>query len=162
MAPVSKVKTIDELKRIRYSAGQLGLKFVFTNGCFDILHVGHLRSLNEAKKLGDILLVAVNSDESLKTLKKMERPITTEAERAELLAGLSCVDYVVIFDSLTAEDTILALKPDICAKGTDYTPETVPERNSILSYGGKIMITGDAKNHATRNIIADIKALAQK
>ena len=162
MAPVSKVKTIDELKRIRYPAAQLGIKFVFTNGCFDSLHVGYFRSLNEAKKLGDILLVAVNSDESLRTLKKMERPITTEAERAELLAGLSCVDYVVIFDSLTAEDTILALKPDICAKGTDYTPETVPERNSILSYGGKIMITGDAKNHATRNIIADIKALAQK
>lgn len=157
---VSKIKNIDELKRIRFTAEKLGLKFVFTNGCFDILHVGHLRSLNEAKKLGDILLVAINSDESLKTLKKMERPVTAAAERAELLAGLSCVDLVIIFDSLTADETILALKPDICAKGTDYTPETVPERNSILSYGGKIAITGDAKNHATRNIIADIKTLS--
>jgi len=155
---LAKIKTIEEMERIRCSAAKLGHKFVFTNGCFDILHVGHLRSLAEAKKLGDILTVAINSDESLKKLKNMSQPVTCETERAELLAGLSCVDYVVIFDSLTADETIKRLKPDICAKGTDYTEQSVPERETILSYGGSIAITGDPKAHSTKDIIAKIKS----
>ncbi len=156
---MSKIKTVEELEQIRFSASKLGKKVVFTNGCFDILHVGHLRSLIEAKKLGDILITAINSDESLKKLKKISRPVTPETERAELLSGFSCVDYVLIFDSPTADNVILKLKPDICAKGTDYTEESVPEKNSILSYGGKIAITGDPKTHATRDIIAGIKSI---
>lgn len=157
---MSKIKTLDELKRLRYMAYKLGHKFVFTNGCFDILHVGHLRYLREAKKLGDVLLVAINSDESLKNIKKdIKRPIMPQDERAELIAGFSCVDYVTIFDSLTADNLILELKPDICVKGTDYTIETVPERETILSYGGIIAIAGDPKSHSTNDIIQKIKNL---
>ncbi len=155
---MSKIKTLEELKLIRYGAAKLGRKFVFTNGCFDILHVGHLRSLCEAKKLGDILTVAINSDESLKSLKKLNQPVTVEAERAELLAGLTCVDYVVVFDAPTADGIILELKPDICAKGTDYTEQSVPERETILSFGGAIAITGDPKAHSTKDIISKIKS----
>jgi len=154
---VSKLKSIEELERIRYSAARLGKKIVFTNGCFDILHVGHLRSLTGAKSLGDYLVVAINSDNSLKNLKKINESVTSETERAEILSALSCVDYVVIFDSPTADEVITKLKPDICAKGTDYTEDSVPERKTILANGGKIAITGDPKAHATRDIIAKIK-----
>lgn len=155
---MSKIKSLEELKRIRYSAAKLGRRFVFTNGCFDILHVGHLRSLEEARRLGDVLVVAINSDESLRALKKLNQPVTVEAERAELLAGLSCVDYVVSFDSPTADGIISELRPDVCAKGTDYTEQSVPERETIIACGGVIAITGDPKAHSTKDIIAKIKS----
>jgi len=154
---MSKLKTIDELERIRYTAGKLGINFIFTNGCFDLLHVGHIRNLRDAKRLGGMLTVAINSDESLKKLKKLRTSITSQEERAEILSALSDVDYVVVFDEPTADGVILRLKPDIHAKGTDYTAETVPERESVLSYGGKIVITGDPKSHSTRDIIKKIR-----
>ncbi|HNY10294.1 MAG TPA: adenylyltransferase/cytidyltransferase family protein [Candidatus Wallbacteria bacterium] len=154
---MSKLKTIEELERIRYAAKKLGKNFIFTNGCFDLLHVGHIRNLHDAKQLGGILAVAINSDESLKKLKKLRTSITSQDERAEILSAFSAVDYVVIFDEPTADGIILRLKPDIHAKGTDYTVETVPERESVLSYGGKIVITGDPKSHSTRDIIKKIR-----
>jgi len=155
---MSKLKTIEELERIRYAAGKFGRNFVFTNGCFDLLHVGHIRNLREAKQLGGILAVAINSDESLKKLKKLRTSITSQDERAEILSALADVDYVVVFDEPTADGLILRLKPDIHAKGTDYTVETVPERDSVLSYGGRIVITGDPKSHSTRDIIKKIRS----
>ena len=130
----------------RRAAGQ---RIVFTNGAFDLLHVGHLRTLQGARALADCLVVAINSDASIRKAKGSSRPIVPEAERAELLCGLSCVDYVTVFDDATVDALLLLLKPDIHAKGTDYTVETVPERATVLSYGGQIAITGDPKDHST-------------
>ena len=154
---MTKLKTIEELIKIRHGAFLFGKKIVLTNGCYDILHVGHVRNLIEAKKSGDILIVAINSDESLKKLKKLSSPVTCENERAEILSALYCVDYVTIFGEPTADGIINLLRPDIYAKGTDYTPENIPERDSVSAYGGKIVITGDPKDHSTRDIIKKIK-----
>lgn len=133
-----------------------GKRVVFTNGCFDLVHVGHVRSLEEARSLGDCLFVGINSDASVRALKGEGRPVTPEKERAEVLSAFSSVDFVVVFDGATADEIILSVKPDIQAKGTDYTEETVPERKSVLSYGGRIAIVGDPKGHSTRNILSDI------
>jgi len=154
---MNKLKSIEEVERHRWTANKLGRSVIFTNGCFDILHVGHIRTLSDAKKLGDMLIVGINSDESLKNIKGLKTPVTSQDERAEILSSLSFVDYVVIFDSSTADETIARLRPDIHAKGTDYTEETVPERATVLSYGGRIAITGDPKAHSTKDIIKKIK-----
>jgi len=130
---------------------------VFTNGCFDLLHVGHIRYLQAAKKEGDILLTAVNSDESVRQLKGPERPIMPEEERVEILSALECTDLILLFDDLTVDRLLQELRPDVHAKGTDYTPETVPERNTVLGYGGRIAIVGDPKDHSTRDFISTIK-----
>lgn len=133
-----------------------GRKVVLANGCFDILHVGHLRYLRGARALGDVLVVAVNSDKSMKRIKDSGRPILDEVERVTLVSALDCVDYVVVFDEPDVSRVIDVLQPAIHAKGTDYTEQTVPERNKVLAYGGEVRITGDSKNHSTRDIIETI------
>jgi len=132
---------------------QSGKRITLANGCFDWLHVGHVRYLQAAKKLGDCLIVAVNSDESVKALKGPERPLMPAEERAEILAALADVDAVVIFPELDVRSLIRDLRPDIQAKGTDYTPDTVPERDAVLEYGGRIEIVGDAKKHSVSEMI---------
>jgi len=131
-----------------------GARIVFANGCFDVLHVGHIRYLEGARQLGDILIVGVNSDYQVAIQKGSGRPIMPEAERAELLASLESVSYVTIFDEPTVEELLLALKPDVHAKGTDYTVDTVPEREVVRSYGGQVAIVGDPKDHSTSQILS--------
>ncbi len=124
-----------------------------TNGCFDLLHVGHVRYLKAAKTEADILLVAINSDASTRRLKGPGRPIQPEGDRAEIVASLECVDYVTIFDEPTVGPLIEALEPDVQCKGTDYTEEDVPERETVLNHGGRVAIVGDPKDHATSSLI---------
>jgi D-glycero-beta-D-manno-heptose 1-phosphate adenylyltransferase len=133
-----------------------GKRFVLANGCFDLLHVGHIRYLEDARALGDALLVGINSDASVGRLKGAGRPIMTAAERAEIVGALASVDAVVIFDDDTADGLVAMLRPDVHAKGTDYTAETVPERAAVLAAGGKVAIAGDPKTHATRDLIRTI------
>jgi D-glycero-beta-D-manno-heptose 1-phosphate adenylyltransferase len=124
------------------------------NGCFDVLHVGHVRYLAGARDLGDILVVGVNSDNQVAIQKGAGRPILPASERAELVASLESVSYVTVFDEPTVEELLLALKPDVHAKGTDYTVETVPERDVVRSYGGEVAIVGDPKDHSTSQILS--------
>jgi rfaE bifunctional protein nucleotidyltransferase chain/domain len=126
---------------------------VLANGCFDLFHVGHLRYLLGAADLGDVLIVGVNSDEQARRLKGDGRPHTPQNERAEIIAGLRCVDLVTVFKEPTVEELLLAIKPDFHAKGTDYTTETVPEREIVRSYGGTVAIVGDPKDHSSTEII---------
>ena len=130
-----------------------GAKIVFANGCFDLFHVGHLRYLLGAADLADVLVVGVNSDEQARILKGEGRPRTPQDERAEIIAGLRCVDIVTVFDEPTVEELLLAIKPDFHAKGTDYTTETVPEREIVRAYGGTVAIVGDPKDHSSTEII---------
>jgi D-glycero-beta-D-manno-heptose 1-phosphate adenylyltransferase len=130
-----------------------GKKVVLANGCFDILHVGHLRYLTGARALGNVLVVAVNSDKSMRSIKDPGRPILPEGERVALVSALRCVDYVVLFNEPDVSNVLDVLRPSIHAKGTDYTEQTVPERDKVLSYGGAVRITGDPKDHSTRSII---------
>jgi rfaE bifunctional protein nucleotidyltransferase chain/domain len=136
-----------------------GRRVVLTNGCFDLLHVGHVRYLYSAAAEGDILVVAVNGDAGVRGLKGPGRPIQPELERAELLAALEPVDYVTLFDEPTVEQVILALQPDVHCKGTDYTVETVPERAVVESVGGEVRIVGDSTDHATTDLVSRIRAL---
>ncbi|MDP2627633.1 MAG: D-glycero-beta-D-manno-heptose 1-phosphate adenylyltransferase [Candidatus Rokubacteria bacterium] len=133
-----------------------GKRIVLANGCFDLLHVGHVRYLQAARALGDVLVVALNSDASVRRLKGQGRPVMGEAERAEILAALAPVDAVVIFDEDTVDALVGRLRPDVQAKGTDYTEDTVPERQSVLGAGGRVAIAGDPKSHSTRDLIATI------
>jgi rfaE bifunctional protein nucleotidyltransferase chain/domain len=151
------VGSLKELESIIEEEKKRGKKIVFGNGCFDLLHVGHIRYLRGAKELGHILIVAINDDPSVAGLGKRKHVVTPAAERAEIVAAIDGVDYVIIFSEPTVENLLLALKPDIHAKGTDYTEDNVPERNIVLSYGGKVSIVGDPKDHSTRDIIASIK-----
>ena len=156
------IRNIDTLKGIIEGERRQGHKIVFGNGCFDLLHVGHVRYLSAAKALGDILVVAVNDDESLVSLGKRATVITPSEERVEILAALAVVDYVITFREPTVERLLRELKPDIHAKGTDYTAETVPEREIVRSYGGEVAIVGDPKDHSTRNIIELVRRLETK
>ncbi|HET9219879.1 MAG TPA: adenylyltransferase/cytidyltransferase family protein [Terriglobia bacterium] len=133
-----------------------GRSVVLANGCFDILHVGHVRYLEGARKLGDTLVVAINSDRSVRALKGEGRPILNETERVALVSALRCVDHVVVFDETDVTRVLNVLRPSVHAKGTDYTEETVPERNQVLAYGGQVRITGDPKDHSTRDVIRKI------
>lgn len=133
-----------------------GLRVVFANGCFDILHVGHVRYLQGAREEGDVLVVGVNSDSSVAALKGPGRPLLSAAARCELVAALECVDYVVTFDELTAEGVLRELRPDVQCKGTDYSEETVPEREIMASLGGVVRIVGDPKRHSTRDLLAEL------
>ena len=153
MVPRAEVVTLGE--RLRKSGRQV----VFANGCFDIFHVGHVRYLEGARKQGDALVVGVNSDHSVRQLKGEGRPLLPEEARTELLVALECVDYVVIFDDLTAENILRDLKPDVHCKGTDYTEATVPEREVVKSWGGRVVIVGDPKDHSTRDVLARIAQL---
>jgi rfaE bifunctional protein nucleotidyltransferase chain/domain len=131
-------------------------KIVLANGCFDILHVGHTRYLSGARAEGDVLVVAINSDQSVRKLKGEGRPVLPENERAEIVGALESVDYVTIFDELNVEPLLEALRPNVHAKGTDYTPETVPERAVAERLGIRVAIVGDAKNHSTRDLLAKL------
>jgi D-glycero-beta-D-manno-heptose 1-phosphate adenylyltransferase len=131
----------------------VGERIVLANGNFDLLHVGHVRYLHGAKQLGGRLVVAINSDESVRALKGEERPIMPADERAEIVAALADVDAVVIFPELDVRALIREIRPDVHAKGTDYTIDTVPESDAVLEYGGRVAIVGDPKNHSTSDII---------
>jgi D-glycero-beta-D-manno-heptose 1-phosphate adenylyltransferase len=133
-----------------------GRKVVFANGCFDLFHVGHVRYLEGARRQGDVLVVGVNSDRSVQQLKGKGRPLLPEDARSELLAAMECVDYVAVFDDVTAENILRDLRPDVHCKGTDYTEATVPERKVVRSWGGRVVIVGDPKDHSTRDLLARI------
>jgi rfaE bifunctional protein nucleotidyltransferase chain/domain len=129
-----------------------GKRVVLGNGCFDLLHVGHLRYLEDARSRGDFLIIALNTDESIRALKGAGQPLVPLAERAELLLGLACVDRVLPFDELTLEDTLRVLRPDVHAKGPDYTPDTVPEALVDRELGIEIAICGDPKDHSSTEL----------
>ena len=133
-----------------------GRRSAFANGCFDLLHVGHVRYLQGAKEQGDVLVVGVNSDRAVTALKGPGRPLLPAEARVELVAALACVDYVVIFDDLTAEAVLRDLRPHVQCKGTDYTAGTVPERAAVEELGGSVRIVGDAKSHSTRALLDEI------
>lgn len=135
-----------------------GRRVVLANGCFDLLHVGHVRYLEDARALGDLLIVGVNGDDAVRRLKGPGRPLMPAVERAEMLAALRAVDHVVVFEDDTADRLVALLRPAVHAKGTDYTAESVPERASVHAAGGRIAIAGDAKQHSTRDVIAEILA----
>jgi rfaE bifunctional protein nucleotidyltransferase chain/domain len=156
MDPKLKIKHLDELKTIVSQIQAEGRKVVFANGCFDLLHAGHIRYLQSARNLGDLLILGINSDASVAALKGSGRPLQPEAERAEILASLDCVDYVLLFDAPTVDNILEELKPDIHAKGTDYIEESVPERETVRAYGGRVAIVGDPKNHSTKDLIHTI------
>ncbi len=144
----------EELIRRVAAARAVGARIVLANGCFDVLHVGHVRYLAGARELGDVLVVAINSDEQVALQKGDGRPVMPAIERAEIVAALESVSFVTIFNEPTVEELLLALKPDVHAKGTDYTTDTVPERDVVRSYGGQVAIVGDPKDHSTSAIIA--------
>ncbi len=130
-----------------------GQRIVFANGCFDVLHVGHVRYLEAARALGDLLIVGVNSDEQARRLKGADRPLMPQDQRAEIISSIEAVDLVTIFSEPTVTELLLAIKPDIHAKGTDYTEESVPERDVVRSYGGRVAIVGDPKDHSSSEMI---------
>lgn len=146
---LDRVALIDRLRAER----ERGCRIVLANGCFDVLHVGHVRYLQSARALGDLLVVGINSDQQVTVLKGADRPIMPEAQRAEIVASLEAVDLVTIFDEPTVESLLLAIRPDVHAKGTDYTEETVPERDVVRSYGGTVAIVGDPKDHSTSELL---------
>ena len=135
-----------------------GCRIVMANGCFDVLHAGHVRYLEGARVLGDILVVGINSDAQVTRLKGTGRPILPERERAELVASLQAVDLVTIFEEPTVTELLLMIRPDVHAKGTDYTEETVPERDVVRSYGGSVAIVGDPKDHSTSAILKRVSS----
>jgi rfaE bifunctional protein nucleotidyltransferase chain/domain len=144
------------------SARTAGARIVLANGCFDLLHVGHVRYLEAAKALGDLLIVAINSDEQARRLKGEGRPLVPEVQRAEIISALEAVDFVTLFREPTVTELLLALKPDIHAKGTDYTENSVPERDVVRSFGGRVAIVGDPKNHSSSQIIGELGVASQE
>ena len=134
---------------------------VFSNGAFDLLHVGHVRCLEAAKAEGDVLVVAVNSDRSIREYKDPNLPVNPEGERVEVLSALTAVDYVIVFDEPRAAEILDALRPDVVAKGTDYTTDNLPERDAIRAYGGRIAIVGDPKDHSTTDLIQRVAGIAR-
>lgn len=159
---MKKFKTLSQLQKIVGSERNKGKTIVLANGGFDLIHAGHIRYLRKAKKRGDILVVALNSDSSVRKLKGRGRPILPERERAEILASFSDVDYLIIFDEPNVKNILLALKPDVHAKGSDYTKKSVPERETVLGYGGKIAIAGGPKIRSTSEVIPRILFKMQK
>ncbi|MBN1224145.1 MAG: adenylyltransferase/cytidyltransferase family protein [Candidatus Aminicenantes bacterium] len=149
--------SLEQLTSIIEREKKAGKRIVLANGCFDLIHVGHIRYLRESKKKGDVLVVALNSDSSVRKLKGKGRPILNQEERVAVLSSFSFVDYITVFEELDVAEILLAIKPDIHAKGSDYTEETVPERKTVLSYGGGIAITGGPKVKSTSDIIRDIQ-----
>jgi rfaE bifunctional protein nucleotidyltransferase chain/domain len=135
-----------------------GRSVALTNGCFDVLHVGHVRLLRGARELADCLVVAINSDASARAQKGADRPLVPLAERMELVAALEGVDFVTSFDEPTAGPLLAALRPDVHVKGSDWTAETVPERDVVLGYGGRVAIAGDPKTHSSSRLIERLRA----
>lgn len=152
----SKIRTREALVRIAASARQAGKSVVFTNGCFDLLHVGHVKYLQQARQLGDLLILGLNSDVSVRRLKGEKRPLIGEVERAHILAALSCVDFVTVFPEDTPLDLIAALRPDILVKGGDYTPEGVVGRQLVAEYGGRVEIIRFVEGRSTTSLINQI------
>jgi rfaE bifunctional protein nucleotidyltransferase chain/domain len=150
--------TLDELAAAVAADRTAGRTIALANGVFDLLHVGHIRYLEGAKAEADRLVVAINDDESVRMLKGQGRPIMGEADRAELIAALRCVDYVVVFPGRDVGEILLRLKPDVHCKGTDYTVETVPERPIVEAYGGRTAIVGDPKDHSTRDLVSRLSS----
>ena len=150
---IHKIVTREELKRRAESWRSGGEKITLANGCFDLLHVGHVRYLHAAKQLGGRLVVAINSDESVRKLKGEGRPLMPAEERAEILAALSDVDAVVIFPEPDVRALVREIRPDIHAKGTDYTADSVPERDTVIECGGRVEIVGDPKDHSATDFI---------
>ena len=153
---MEKILSGDELILAVRSERSAGRSIVLANGIFDLLHVGHVRYLMAAKREADILVVAVNSDDSTRSLKGPGRPLIPAAERCEILAALECVDYVTVFPEPTAQALIRAIAPEVHCKGTDYSPDSVPERDAVQETGGRVAIVGDPKQHATRDLIRTI------
>ncbi len=153
---LKKLHSLEQLTAIIQEHKRKGEKVVLANGCFDLIHVGHIRYLRESKKEGHILVVALNSDSSVRRLKGKGRPILQEQERAEIISSFEFVDYVTFFDEPNVEKVLLTLKPDTHAKGSDYTQDTVPERETVKAYGGAIAITGGPKVKSTSQLIAEI------
>ncbi|HSR50927.1 MAG TPA: adenylyltransferase/cytidyltransferase family protein [Acidobacteriota bacterium] len=148
-----KTRTLEQVVAKARDVQSSGGKVAFANGCFDLLHVGHIRYLVAARQLADRLIVGLNSDDSVARLKGPGRPLMPQDERAEILSALECVDDVVIFDDPTVDRLLLTIRPDFHCKGTDYTEESVPERETVLSYGGRIAIVGDPKDHSTSEFL---------
>jgi D-glycero-beta-D-manno-heptose 1-phosphate adenylyltransferase len=153
VSALSRVLSLENLLPEIANARSRGERIVMANGCFDVLHVGHVRYLYGARELGEVLIVGVNSDEQVAIQKGSGRPVIKEAERAELVASLEPVTFVTIFAEPTVEQLLLAIRPDVHAKGTDYTEETVPERDVVRSFGGRVAIVGDPKDHSTSEIL---------
>ncbi len=154
---MGKVYLREKLSKIVEDLKKQGKIIGFANGCFDIIHVGHIRYLKDAKSNCDFLIVALNTDESVKRLKGEGRPLTPLNERLEIMEAIEYVDYLTYFDEDTVEKTLRILKPDIQFKGTDYTVETVPERRVMEELGGRVMIVGDPKDHSTTEIVEKLK-----
>ena len=146
---MGRVADLDEVATAAEEARRRGLKVALANGAFDLLHVGHVRYLRGAKALADVLVVAVNSDASVRALKGPTRPVMSELERAEIVAALEGVDWVVVFNEATPSAVIARVRPNLQVKGTDYTSDTVPEGELVRSYGGRVVIAGDPKDHST-------------
>ena len=155
-ALMAEIVTRTQLIAAAAEARRAGCTIAFANGCFDILHVGHIRYLESSAQEADLLVVAINDDESVGRLKGTGRPILAAEHRAELIAALRCVDYVIIFPEPTVGPLLDALRPDVHCKGTDYTVESVPERQIVKTYGGRTAIVGDPKDHSTRGLLARI------
>jgi D-glycero-beta-D-manno-heptose 1-phosphate adenylyltransferase len=158
VSSLKKILTKTELTQVVANVRAAGRRIALANGCFDLLHVGHVRYLQGAKALADVLIVGVNGDAAVRALKGPGRPVMPDAERAEIIAALACTDFVTVFHEMTVEDLLLTLKPDFHAKGTDYTPDTVPEREIVRAYGGCVAIVGDPKDHATTNLLRTLAA----
>lgn len=154
----SKIATLPEVSGRVATARRDGLRIALANGCFDVLHVGHVRYLNASRQEADVLVVGVNGDASVRRLKGAGRPVMPAAERARLVAALRAVDHVVVFEDDDVRGLLLELRPDVHCKGTDYTPDTVPERDVVRSYGGRVAVVGDPKNHDTSALLARLRA----
>ena len=153
---MGEVLTEDQLEARIAEDRRAGRSIAFANGCFDVLHVGHVRYLEGAAAEADRLVVAVNDDESVRKMKGPNRPVLGSADRAELVAALRAVDYVVVFPDATVARLLERFKPDVHCKGTDYTVDTVPERETVRAYGGRVAIVGDPKNHSTTDMLRRI------
>ena len=151
-----KVVKREEIQAVAQEIKQMKKTLVFTNGCFDILHAGHVRYLQAAKELGDCLVVGLNSDESVRSLKGIQRPINKEEDRAEVLSALSAVDYVVVFSERTAEQLVREIKPDVYVKGGDYNVKSLPEAEIVAKYGGKTVLIPEVPGRSSSNIIKKI------
>ncbi|MGE5361375.1 MAG: adenylyltransferase/cytidyltransferase family protein [Bacteroidales bacterium] len=151
------VVTNDGLMNAVAEERRKGRAIALANGCFDVLHVGHVRYLEAARREADVLVVAINDDGSVRALKGAGRPILAAADRAELVAALRAVDYVVTFPETTVARLLEELRPDVHCKGTDYAPDTVPERETVRAYGGRVAIVGDPKDHSTRDLLERIQ-----
>lgn len=159
---MKKLYSLPQLKKIIEEEKKKGKRIVLANGCFDLIHVGHIRYLKESRQRGDMLVLALNSDSSISKLKGKGRPILNEKERVEILSSFSFIDYITVFEEKNVKNVLLALKPDLHAKGTDYTKETVPERETVIEYGGEIAITGGPKVRYTSQLIKQIVAKIKK